>query len=120
VIILDTNVLSELLRPAPDARVLQWLTNQPRASIFTTTITRGEVLYGIGALPAGKRSDGLWSAATEIFDIEFEGRVIGFDSAAADDFAEIAAIARSRGADLATRNVADFEHCGITVINPWG
>ena len=137
-IVLDTNVLSEVLRANPEARVVEWLSDQPRASIFTTTITRGEILYGIRVLPAGKRRDGLWNAATKIFDVDFDGQVLSFDSAAADDFAEISAarraagrpiaqfdaqiagITRSRGAQLATRNVSDFEKCGFEVIDPWG
>lgn len=136
-IVLDTNVLSEMLRPNPESRVTEWLGEQPRASVFTTTITRGEILYGIRALPAGKRRDGLWNAATKIFDIDMAGQVLTFDSLAADEFAEISAtrraagrpimqfdaqiagITRSRGAQLATRNVSDFDACGFEVINPW-
>lgn len=136
-IVLDTNVLSEVLRRAPEPRVLDWLSEQPRASVFMTTITRGEILYGIRLLPAGKRRDGLWEAATKIFDVEFDGQVLAFDSAAADEFAEISAarraygrpiaqfdaqiagITRSRGAQLATRNVSDFDACGFELVNPW-
>lgn len=136
-IVLDTNVLSEMLRPNPEPRVAEWLGDQPRASVFTTTITRGEILYGIRVLPAGKRRDGLWNAATKIFDIDMAGQVLTFDSLAADEFAEISAtrraagrpisqfdaqiagITRSRGAQLATRDVSDFDACGFDVINPW-
>ncbi len=136
-IILDTNVLSEVLRPTPEPRVLLWFREQPRASVFTTSITRGEVLFGIRVLPAGKRRDGLWEAARRIFDSDLEGQVLAFDSAAADEYAEISAarraagrpitgfdaqiagIARSRGARLATRNVSDFDACGLEVIDPW-
>jgi toxin FitB len=136
-IVLDTNVLSEVLRRAPEPRVVEWLREQPRASVFTTTITRGEILFGIRLMPAGTRRDGLWDAATKIFDIDLDGQVLAFDSAAADDFAEISAarraagrpiaqfdaqiagITRSRGAQLATRNIGDFEGCGFQVINPW-
>jgi predicted nucleic acid-binding protein len=136
-IVLDTNVLSEMLRPSPEPRVREWLSDQSRASVFTTTITRGEILYGIRVLPVGKRRDGLWDAATKIFDIDMAGRVLSFDSLAADEFAEISAtrrasgrpiaqfdaqiagITRSRGAQLATRNVSDFDACGFDVINPW-
>jgi len=137
-IVLDTNVLSELLRANPEPGVMEWLSDQPRASVFTTTITRGEVLYGIRVLPAGRRRDRLWDAATKIFEVDFDGQVLSFDSAAADEFAEISAarrtagrpiaqldaqiagITRSRGAQLATRNIRDFEKCGFEVINPWG
>jgi len=137
-IVLDTNVLSEVLRANPEPRVVEWLNDQPRTSVFTTTITRGEILYGIRVMPAGKRRDGLWDAATKIFDFDFDGQVLSFDSAAADEFAEISAarraagrpiaqldaqiagITRSRGAQLATRNVSDFQKCGFELINPWG
>jgi predicted nucleic acid-binding protein len=136
-IVLDTNVLSEALRLVPDPSVLQWLANQPRKSLFTTTVTQGEVLYGIRVLSDGKRRRGLWEAATQIFSEDFAGQVLSFDSNAADMYAEsaalrrisgnpisqfdamIAAIARSRGASLATRNVKDFEDCGVDVVNPW-
>ena len=136
-IVLDTNVLSEVLRPAPEPRVVDWLKDQPRTSLFTTTVTRGEILYGIRLLPAGKRRDGLWDAAINIFDIDLAGQVLIFDNGAADEFAQISAsrraagrpitqfdaliagTTRSRGAQLATRNVADFEGCDIEVINPW-
>jgi len=136
-IILDTNVLSEALRPAPEPSVLDWLADQPRASLFTTAITRGEILYGIRLLSDGKRRQRLWDAADNIFYEDFAGQVLSFDSDAADMFADIAAsrriagkpisqfdvmvaaMARSRGAILATRNVKDFDDCGIDVINPW-
>ena len=136
-IVLDNNVLSEVLRPVPDPSVLDWLTNLPRASLFTTTVTRGEILYGIRLLSDGKRRRGLWDAATKIFDEDFADQVLSFDSDAADMYAEIAAsrrtagkpisqfdamiaaMARSRGASLATRNAKDFEDCGVDVIDPW-
>lgn len=136
-IVLDTNVLSEMLRPIPEPRVLDWLREQPRASVFTTTITRGEILYGIRVLPAGKRRDSLLEAARTIFDSDLDGHVLAFDSAAADEYAEISAarraagrpiaqfdaqiagITRSRGAVLATRNVSDFGACGLEMIDPW-
>jgi toxin FitB len=136
-IVLDTNVLSEVLRPVPEASVMAWLANQPRASLFTTAVTRGEILYGIRLLSDGKRRRGLWDAAIMIFTEDFAGHVLSFDSEAADMYAEISAsrriagkpisqfdamivaIARSRGASLATRNVKDFDDCGADVINPW-
>jgi predicted nucleic acid-binding protein len=136
-IVLDTNVLSEALRPVPESSVLDWLANQPRASLFTTTVTRGEILYGIRLLSDGKRRRGLWDAAKKIFDEDFADQVLSFDGDAADMYAEIAAsrrtagkpisqfdamivaMARSRGASLAARNVKDFEDCGVDVINPW-
>jgi predicted nucleic acid-binding protein len=136
-IVLDTNVLSETLRRAPEPRVLAWLANQPRAGLFTTTVTRGEIFYGIQLLPAGARKEGLRDAIRAIFNEDFAGQVLSFDSDSADAYAEIAAsrknagrpisqfdamiaaVARSRGASLATRNVKDFADCGIDVIDPW-
>jgi predicted nucleic acid-binding protein len=136
-IVLDTNVLSELLRPAPEARVLAWLEDQPPASLFTSAVTQGEILYGIRLLPDGQRRRKLWDAAVAIFNEDFAGRVLSFDGDAAGAYAEIgasrraagrpisqfdatiAAITRSRGASLATRNAKDFEGCGIDVVNPW-
>ena len=136
-IVLDTNVLSEALRPVPEPSVLDWLSSQPRTSLFITTVTRGEILYGIRLLSDGKRRRGLWDAARKIFDADFADQVLSFDNDAADMFADIAAsrrmagkpisqfdamivaMARSRGASLATRNTKDFEDCGVDVINPW-
>ncbi len=136
-IVLDTNVLSETLRPLPDPRALAWLGAQSRLALFTTTVTRGELFYGIRLLPDGQRRTALLSAVQAIFGVDMAGQVLGFDGEAADIYAEIAAarkaagrpisqfdamiaaIARSRGASLATRNIKDFVDCGITVIDPW-
>jgi predicted nucleic acid-binding protein len=136
-IVLDTNVLSEALRPLPEPNVLDWLAKQPRTSLFTTTVTQGEVLYGIRLLADGKRRRGLWDAAKRIFAEDFAGQLLSFDSDAADMYAEIAAsrrmagkpisqfdamiaaMARSRGASLATRNAKDFDYCGIEIVDPW-
>ena len=136
-IILDTNVLSEALKPAPSGIVLRWLAAQPRSGVFTTTITLAEILYGVDALPPGKRRTRLLVAVEKIFAQEFEGRILSSDEDAARAFAGIvasrdrggrpisqfdamiAAIARVQHAELATRNVADFDRCGIRVIDPW-
>jgi len=136
-IVLDTNVLSETLRPVPDAPVMLWLAAQPRPTLFTTTVTRGELFYGLLLLPDGRRRTSLLNATHDIFDQDLAGQVLSFDSAAADAYAEIAtsrrsagqpishfdamiaAITRSRGASLATRNVKDFVNCGIELIDPW-
>ncbi|MGE8642461.1 MAG: type II toxin-antitoxin system VapC family toxin [Achromobacter sp.] len=136
-ILLDTNVISEILRPEPDPRVVDWVETQPRTALFTTTITRGELLYGVRLLPEGQRRDALLRAVLAIFASDLAGQVLNFDGEAADAYAEIAAerramgkpvsqfdamiagIARSRGASLATRNVKDFADCGINVIDPW-
>ena len=136
-VILDTNVLSEVLKASPDRRVLTWLKDQPRPSLFTTTVTRGEILYGVRLLPDGKRRRALWEAALAIFNEDFAERVLSFDNDAADAYADIgasrraagkpisqfdamiAAMARSRGSGVATRNAKDFEGCGIDVVDPW-
>lgn len=136
-IVLDTNVLSELMRPAPAAPVLRWMAAQPAVRLFTTTITEAEILYGLALLDDGKRRIGLEGAARAMFAEELAGHVLPFDSAAALEFAaiaatrrragrpisqadaQIAAIARVRGAGLATRNTVDFDGCGLTLVNPW-
>ncbi|KQQ39157.1 plasmid stabilization protein [Methylobacterium sp. Leaf125] len=136
-IILDTNVISELMRAAPDPRVLAWLVRQPMAGLFTTTLTQAEIFYGLRLLPEGRRRDDLMTAARPIFEIEMAGRILSFDSDAALVYpdvtahrrqmgqpiaqidGQIAAITRSRGAQLATHNVRDFVACGITVVDPW-
>ncbi len=136
-IVLDTNVISEVLRPKPEPRVLVWLEKQPANSVFTTAITEGEILYGIRLLPEGQRRGKLWDAASAIFNDDLGGRVLSFDSDAAQIYADIgasrravgrpisqfdatiASITRSHGATLATRNTTDFEGCGIDVLNPW-
>lgn len=136
-IILDTDVLSELMRPRPSARVVAWVAQQPAMELFTTAITQAEIFYGIELLAAGKRREGLLAAAEAMFTKDLEGRVFGFESDAARAFskiaaerrgrgrpishadAQIAAIAQVRGAKLATHNVADFRDCGVDVVNPW-
>jgi hypothetical protein len=136
-IILDTNVLSELMKPAPGAAVTAWIGTQPASSLYTTRITQAEILHGILLLPAGRRRTGLEAAATAMFSEDFGGRILGFGADAAPVYArlasarrragrpishfdaQIAAIAHSTGAALATRNLADFADCGVTLIDPW-
>ena len=136
-IVLDTNVLSEVLRPRPEPRALAWLASQPSASVFTTTVTQGEILYGIRLLPGGRRRQQLHTAADAIFEEDFAGRILVFDSDSAVLYAQIgaerraagkpisqsdamiAAMTRARGATLATRNARDFVGCGIGIVNPW-
>jgi hypothetical protein len=136
-LVLDTNVISESLKPEPDKRVMTWLRSQPSASVFTTAIAQAEVMYGIAIMPKGRRQSALRTAATLIFEEDFKTRVLPFDSNAAQAFAviasgrrlagqpisqadaQIAAIALSRGASLATRNIRDFVNCEIDIINPW-
>ncbi|MGQ0801597.1 MAG: type II toxin-antitoxin system VapC family toxin [Pseudomarimonas sp.] len=137
-IVLDTNVISELLRPIPSERVVDWFRAQPQATLFTTVITRSELLYGICLMPIGKRRDLLQREVLAIFNVDLAGRVLNYESDAADAYAQIASarrtggkpqgkpfdamiagIARSRGATLATRNIRDFEDCGVALIDPW-
>ena len=136
-ILLDTNIVSELMRPAPSQAVMSWLAAQPAASLFISAGTEAELRYGVMLLPEGRKRAELVSAIEAMLAEDFADRILPFDSAAAMAFAEIsssrrqngrpisqfdaqiAAIASSRGAELATRNVADFEGCGVEVINPW-
>ena len=136
-IILDTNVLSELIKPAPDPNVVHWIGQKPVASLFTSTITQAEIFYGVDLMPESDRKKLLQATVTKMFNELFAGRVLPFDTEAAINYARIAsdrrrsgrpisqfdaqitAITRSREARLATRNVSDFEGCGIKVINPW-
>jgi toxin FitB len=136
-IILDTNVLSETLKPSPNEIVLEWMANLPASDLFTTSVTEAEIRYGVTRLPEGQRKANLKSVINDIFTFDFSGRILPFDSAAALAFAhltadrermgrpisqfdaQIAAIARTCGAALATRNIDDFEACGLHLINPW-
>lgn len=136
-IVLDTTVLSEMMRPAPDATITNWVATQSAANLFVTTITQAEILHGVLLLPQGRRRDAIEVAADAMFEEDFAGRILPFSSLAARAYAEIAvarrqsgrpisqfdaqiaAIARSAGAAVATRNVPDFEGCGIRVIDPW-
>lgn len=136
-IVLDTNVVSELMKSAPDAAVARWIAEQQATTLYTTSITQAEVLHGILLLPAGKRRTALEAAAEAMFDKDFGGRVLPFGSEAARAYAhiaaqrrrsgrpishfdaQIAAITRTARAAVATRNVGDYEDCGIKVMNPW-
>ena len=136
-ILLDTNVVSELMRPQPDPGVVAWLADQPAANIFLSVITEAELRYGVAILPAGRRRDQIAAEVENMLQEDFARRILPFDSEAARTYAEIsagrrtaglpishadcqmAAIARCHGAPIATRNVGHFAHCGIEVINPW-
>jgi predicted nucleic acid-binding protein len=136
-IILDTNVLSELMKPGPSPQVTRWIAKRRATELFTTSITEAEILLGIELLTKGKRRDGLLLAVERLFAGLLAGRILGFESDAARFFskivahrralgrpighadAQIAAIAGTRGAKLATRNVADFSDCGVDLVNPW-
>ena len=137
IIVLDTNVLSEPLKRYPSDKVEVWLAAQDSRVVYTTAITQAEVLDGVEKLPRGKRRTELETAILRILTSGFSGRILPFDEDAAVFYpkivaardaigrpiseldAMIAAICRSRSAMLATRNVSDFQHCGIAVINPW-
>ena len=136
-IVLDTNVVSELLLPRPAGTVIAWVSDQAAHALYLTSVSEAELLYGIAIMPMGKRRERLLAAVEGVLRREFAGRVIPFDTQAARAYAaiaagrraagrpinyadcQIAAIARSVGASVATRDVGDFEGCGIDVINPW-
>lgn len=137
-ILLDTNVISECMRPAPDRRVVEWLDSQPAGTLYASAIARAEIELGIAGLPGGRRKRRLRELAAAMFSEEFSGHCLPFDEAAALQYApivvarrragrpiavedaQIAAIAVTRGMTLATRNVADFEGVpGLTLVNPW-
>jgi len=135
-IVVDTNVVSELMRSSPSELVRKWVESQPARELYTSAVTVAEVLYGIARLPEGRRQEQLRSAASEVFD-GFAEQVLAFDAAAAGHYAlmvshrerlgmpiegfdaQIAAICRARGATLATRNVSDFRETGVEIVNPW-
>ncbi len=136
-IVLDTNVISELMRAKPHPAVLAWVAAQPRAMLYTTSINQTEILYGIAMLPAGRRRNALAAAAEAMFAEDLAGRVLPYDGAAAARYAEIvvarrrvgnpieafdaliAATALTAGASLATRDLGGFDGCGLTLIDPW-
>lgn len=137
-VLLDTNVLSELMRAAPDPRVMAWFDDVPGMQVYTSAITRAEIFTGIALLPDGKRREQLAQSAKQMFAEEFSGDCYPFDDAAAMQYAsilaqrqaagrpistedgQIAAIALAAELPLATRNTKDFEYIhGLTLINPW-
>jgi len=136
-IVLDTNVLSELMRRRPAARVVRWVDEQDAGTLAITAVTVAELLYGVARLADGVRKVKLAAAMDELVREDFVGRVLPFDVAAAAHYAElvadrdrngrpisvsdgqIAAVCRSHGAALATRNVRDFDATGIAVRDPW-
>jgi predicted nucleic acid-binding protein len=137
-ILLDTNVVSELMRPAPDPKVLDWLDGQPAEDVWISAVSVGEIRLGIALLPDGRRKQGLAGLAETMVDEDFSERCLPYDVLAAADYAEIvavrthrgrpisvedaqiAAIARSSGLTLATRNTKDFSDIdALQVVNPW-
>jgi toxin FitB len=137
VIILDTNVISELTRPVPDSGVIAWLDSLPPEEAAITAITAAELRYGIRRLPDGRRKTELSEAVSALINTDFRGRVEPFDALAADQYADvvsarertgkpigisdaqIASICRVLNATLATRNTADFTGTGVNLVNPW-
>jgi predicted nucleic acid-binding protein len=135
-IVLDTNVISEMFKPAPDARVMAWLDRQGMETLYISAVTQAELKYGVYRLPEGARRIRLLSSILEVLAL-LEGRVIPFDAIAADRLAMagvqaeklgakvvapdayIAASALAMGFSVATRNTRHFEPMGVSVINPW-
>ena len=139
-IILDTNVASELGKSNPSFNVLLWIAKQPDTDLYTTAVNVAEMLYGTERLPDSRRRNELAASNDRVVNEVLNGRVLPFDSASARAYAEIraarerigrpfgenlhrdcmiAAIARVHGAAVATRDLYGFDDCGIEVINPW-
>ena len=135
-IVLDTNVVSEAMKPAPDRAVRDWLDEQAAETLYLTSVTIAELLFGIGALPAGRRKQALATTLDGVLGL-FDGRILPFDTDAARRYADlavaardagrgfptpdgyIAAIAVSRGFAVATRDASAFDAAGVAVIDPW-
>ena len=136
-ILLDTNVISELLRKTPEPKVEAWLAAQDGAEVYLSAVSEAELRLGVAVMPAGRRRDALAGMVDEMLREDFRARILPFDSSAAVAYAaiaadrqaagrpisqfdcQIAAIACAHGAVVATRNVRDFEGCGIGIIDPW-
>ena len=137
-VLLDTNIVSELLRPTSNPAVETWVGEWPATDLYFSAVGEAELRYGVSILPMGRRRDALVSAIEAILREDLDDRILPFDSAAAREYADIAAvrraagrpvapadcqiaaIARSCGMLLASRNVRDFEGIDIEVVNPWG
>jgi toxin FitB len=137
VIVLDTNVVSELMRQTPAPGVARWVDTFPAADVFVTAVTAAELLYGVARLPEGRRKQELFIKVDGLLAEDFRDQVLPFDGPAAAHYAEIVASRESAGrpinmadaqtaaicrlwtADLATRNVDDFVNTGVHVVNPW-
>jgi toxin FitB len=137
-IIVDTNVVSELMRPTPDRAVLAWLNSKPASDIWLSAVSVAELFYGVSRLPTGQRRSGLESAILDVVEIDFVGRILPFDLVAARYYGEVAAMWDRLGRPLAiadrmiastawafgasgiaTRNIRDFADLGLDLINPW-
>ena len=136
-LVLDTNVVSELMKEHPNPGVLAWLDRQRTNTLFLPAVTEAEIRTGIAIMPEGRRKRELLAAAERTFGVFFAERILPFDHEAAQAYAviaakrrasghpisqtdcQIAAIARSRGASVATRDADGFHGCGLDVVNPW-
>ena len=137
-IIIDTNIVSELMKESPAGEVVSWMNDQEASELFLTTITLGEIGYGLEILPQGKRRLQLEQGFERVIAEAFTGRILAFDEEAARLYGvlmgrckaigrplsildgQIASIARARGCAVATRNVRDFVECGVDILNPFG
>lgn len=135
-IVLDTNVVSEAMKPEPDAAVRDWLDEQAAETLYISSVTVAELLFGIGALPEGRRKQKLAATLDGMLPL-FEGKILAFDSNAARHYADlavaarkagrgfptpdgyIAAIATAHGFAVATRDASAFDAAGVPVIDPW-
>ncbi len=135
--VLDTNVLSAIMGARPAPEVAAWIAGQPDDALFTTTICQAEILSGLAVMPEGRRRSALETAARAIFTDDFGGRVLPFDTAAAEAYADIfaarrragrpaapldlmiAAVAHARGASVVTRDIGGLADCGVPIIDPW-
>jgi len=138
VIVLDTNVVSQALRPLPEVRVIEWLDAQPMETLYLSVVTVAELRAGVALLPAGKRRSGLQESLENRVLPLFTGRILSFDLACSQAYARllakarlaglaiatadgfIAAIAATHGFAVATRDTRPFDAAGVVVINPWG
>jgi predicted nucleic acid-binding protein len=136
-IILDTNVITEPMKPAGSAKVLSWLDQQSAETFYMTTTSLAELLVGVGVMPKGKRKERIEGGLSELISGLFGARILAFDEKAANAYAtlvararvngraiavadgQIAAIAATQGFRVATRDTAPFEAAGVSVINPW-
>ena len=136
-IILATSVVAELMRPAPETRVLRWFSSQTAEDLHITAVTMAEILYGIELISTSRRRDVVRAGAEKMFETVFADRILTFEDRAARAFSQIAssrrrqgkamsefdgqiaAIARVHSATLATRNPYVFEGCGVRLVNPW-
>ncbi|MCP4995625.1 MAG: type II toxin-antitoxin system VapC family toxin [Gammaproteobacteria bacterium] len=136
-ILLDTNVVSEVMRIAPSETVVEWLNNQKSSSLYISTVTIGEIEYGLRILPVGKHRLQLKERFEQFVSLAFALRILAYDEAAARTYGEvmghrkeigrpisvphgqIAAIAKAHGNKIATRDISDFEDCGVELIDPF-